>query len=208
MEVSWHTANATVIDRPVLAALHLNVGDMIHVSDLFTTFARLGGASQYIPRDRIIDGIDQTSLLLNGEGHSRRDYVFIYSGPKLGATVKEHYKMHWISADPLQAASGLTAVYDLLNDHREANPVIVGGFHFKEPFRRMRARHELWKNKYPDQPAAQGPAYTGIANARPETRALSLPPVDFKRLPFDPLEFIEQLDDLPFDPSSEPGIGQ
>ena len=122
--------------------------------------------------------------------------------------MKEHYKMHWISPDPLQAASGITAVYDLLNDHREASPVIVGGFHFKEPFRRMRARHELWKKKYPDKTAARGPAYTGIANARPETKALSRPPMDLRKLPFNPLDFIEQLDELPFDPSSEPGIGQ
>jgi arylsulfatase len=180
-------------------------GDIIHVTDLFTTFARLAGATQYIPTDRVIDGIDQTALLLNGEGHSRRDYVFIYAGPNLAATVKLHYKMHWISSDPLQAASGLTAVYDLLNDHREVNPILVGGFHFKEPFRRMRARHELWIKQYPHRERAGGPAYTGIANARPETRALIVPPADFKKLPFDPLEYIEHLDELPFDPSAEPG---
>jgi hypothetical protein len=34
------------------------------------------------------------------------------------------------------------------------------------------------------------------------------PPVDLKKLPFDPLEFIEHLDQIPFDPSSEPGPGQ
>jgi arylsulfatase len=183
-------------------------GDIIHVTDLYTTFARLAGATQYIPTDRVIDGIDQTALLLNGEGHSRRDYVFIYAGPTLAATVKLHYKMHWLSSDPLQAASGITAVYDLLNDHREVNPIVVGGFHFKEPFRRMRARHELWIKQYPHRERAGGPAYTGIANARPETRALIVPPANLKDLPFDPLEYIEHLDELPFDPSAEPGPKQ
>ncbi len=183
-------------------------GDMIHEVDLFTTFARLAGATKYIPTDRIIDGIDQTALLLKGDTHGRRDYVFIYQGPDLAATVKDHYKIHWTSADPGQAKSGITAVYDLYNDHREVNPIVVGGFHMKEPFKRMRARHELWKKKYPDRKAPHGPAYTGITNARPETIALSKPPVDFKKLPFDPLEFIEHLDQLPFDPSSEPGPGE
>jgi len=183
------------------------VGDIIHVTDLFTTFARLAGATEYIPTDRIIDGIDQTSLLLNGEGHGRRDYVFIYSGPRLAASVKEHYKMHWVSADPLQAASGITAVFDLYNDHREMNPMVVGGFQYKEPFRRMRARHELWIEKYPHLERARGPAYTGIVNARPETEALINPPVEFEKLPFDPLEFIEHLDQLPYDPSGEPTPG-
>jgi len=183
------------------------VSDIIHVTDLYTTFARLAQATQYIPRDRVIDGIDQTSFLVNGEGHSRRDYVFIYAGPNLAATVKEQYKMHWISPDPSQAASGITAVFDLYNDHREVRPVVVGGFHFKEPFRRMRARHELWIQKYPHMTRARGPAYTGISNARPETLALMNPPVDFRRLPFDVLQFIEHLDDLPFDPSGEPDLG-
>lgn len=78
----------------------------------------------------------------------------------------------------------------------------------KEPFKRMRARHELWKQKYPDRAHKHGPAYTGISNARPATIALSKPPVDLMKLPFNPLEFIKQLDQIPFDPSSEPGLGQ
>ena len=55
------------------------VGDIVHETDLFTTFARLGGATEYIPTDRIIDGIDLTYLLMEGDTHSRRDYVFIRS---------------------------------------------------------------------------------------------------------------------------------
>jgi arylsulfatase A-like enzyme len=182
-------------------------GDMIHEVDLFTTFARLAGATQNVPTDRIIDGIDQTALLFNGDTNGRRDFNFIYQGPDLAATVKDQYKIHWTSKDPAQAKSGLTAVYDLYNDHREVNPIVVGGFHMKEPFKRMRARHELWKQKYPDRHHKRAPAYTGIANARPETIAISQPPAALKELPFDMLEFINQLDNLPYDggDSSSPG---
>lgn len=183
-------------------------GDMIHETDLFTTFARLAGATEHIPTDRIIDGIDQTALLLKGDTHGRRDYNFIYQGPDLAATVKDQYKIHWTSNDPGQAKSGLTAVYDLYNDHREVSAMVVGAFHMKEPFKRMRARHELWKKKFPDREHKHGPAYTGIANARPATKALSKPPADLQKLPFDPLEFIKQLDQIPFDPSPEPGPGR
>ncbi len=174
------------------------VGDMIHEVDLFTTFARLAGATQYIPTDRIIDGIDQTQLLMHGDTHGRRDYNFTYQGPSLAATTKDQYKMHWISKDPSQAASGITAVYDLYNDHREVNPIVVGGFHMKEPFKRMRARHELWKEKYPDRHHKRGPSYTGISNARPATIAVSEPPAAMKELPYDVLDFIDKLDDLPW----------
>ncbi len=181
--------------------------DIIHVTDLYTTFARLGGALKHVPTDRVIDGIDQTSLLLNGDTHGRRDYVHIYTGPKLGATVKDQYKMHWISADPSQALSGITAAFDLYNDHREVNPLVTNMLHFKEPFRRMRARHELWIRKYPNMSAANGPAYTDIVNARPETKALMDPPADFKDLPFDPREVLEEMENLPFDAGGEPDFG-
>lgn len=181
-------------------------GDIVHVTDLFTTFARLAGALDHIPTDRVIDGVDQTSLLLNGDGFSRRDNVMIYSGPVLGASVKDHYKTHWLSSST-QALGGLTSVYDLYNDHREENPIVVGGFHFKEPFRRMRARHEMWIQKYPHIPRAHGPAYGGIENARPETVALSEAPEALKNLPFGMLDYIEQLPNLPFDPSGDVGIG-
>jgi len=182
--------------------------DIFHVTDLYTTFARLGGATDYIPRDRVIDGIDQTALLLKGDTHGRRDYVHIYAGPNLGASVKDHYKIHWISADPSQAESGLTSVYDLLNDQREIAPLTTQTFHFKEPFRRMRARHELWIKKYPNKQAARGPAYGDIVNARPETKQLMNPPADLQNLPFDLEDVIEQMDELPFDPGGEPGFGE
>ena len=57
------------------------VGDIIHETDLFTTFARLGGATAHVPTDRIVDGVDQTALLLKGDSYSRRDHVHIYTGP-------------------------------------------------------------------------------------------------------------------------------
>ena len=169
--------------------------EIIHVVDLLPTLGEIAGYK--VPDDRIIDGVDQTALLFNGDGSGRRDYVFIYTGNQLGASVKRHYKQHWISSDPT-ASSGIgAAYYDLYNDPREQTPLLTNMLHFKEPFRRMRARHELWKQKYPDRGAAHGPAYTSIANARPETRALINPPVDFQKLPFDPLEYLTF--ELPWD---------
>jgi arylsulfatase len=184
------------------------VGDIVHEVDLFTTFARLGGATQYIPSDRVIDGIDQTALFMNGDTHSRRDYVFIYAGPNMGATVKGNYKRHWISSDPAGEASGIPAgFYFLPADPREYTPMLVNLIHLKSPFNRMRLRHELWMKKYPNVEEKHGIPWTGIDNATPEVQALSKPYVDLKKLPFDPLEYIEHLDELPFDPNMDPGIG-
>jgi arylsulfatase len=173
------------------------VGDMLHVTDLFTTFARLGGAMKYIPRDRVIDGVDQTSLFLNGDGYSRRDYVMIYVGPNLAAGVKGRFKRDWKNATP-----GLSKneFYDLYTDQRERTGEMIEQFHVKSMFNRQRQRHELWMKKYPNRPdATPGPALTGIANIRPETKAISKWPVDPKKLPFDPAEVRKQ--PLPFSES-------
>lgn len=185
------------------------VGDIIHETDLFTTFARLGGATQYIPTDRIIDGVDETGLLLNGDTHSRRDHVFIYAGPSLGATVKGNYKRHWISSDPVGEASGIPAAfYFLPSDPRETTPMLTNLIHLKSPFNRMKLRHEIWKQTYPDSKEVRGVPWTGITNATPEILALGKPKIDASKLPFDPLQYVEHLDELPFDPSMDPGLGQ
>ncbi len=64
------------------------------------------------------------------------------------------------------------------------------------------------KDKYPDRHHKRGPSYTGIANARPETVAISQPPEAMKELPYDVLQFIEKFDDLPYDAAGDPGPGE
>ena len=168
------------------------VGDIVHVTDLYTTFARLAGATKHIPGDRVVDGIDQTALLLNGDGQSRRDYVFIYSGHTLGATVKGRYKRHWLGGGEVAASGMPEAYYDLYVDTREDNPMLVPLIHTQGQFNRMRARHELMKKKYPDKKKSFGIPYTGLSNARPETKAIAdQMRRNIKNLPFDIREFLE-----------------
>lgn len=184
------------------------VGDIVHETDLFTTFASLAGATAGIPTDRVVDGLDQRALFLNGDTHSRRDSVFIYAGPNLGATVKGNYKRHWISSDPVGEASGIPAGFFFLpSDPREKSPMLVNLIHLKSPFNRLRLRHNLWKKKYPDSKERHGIPFTGIENASDEVKALANPPVDMKNLPFDPFEYVEHLDEIPFDRSLDPGLG-
>lgn len=144
-------------------------GDIIHVSDLFTTIARLGDGMDEIPTDRVIDGIDQTSLLLNGDTYSRRDYVFLYNINTLEAVVKEQYKLD-LSSGVENAI--LAKFYDLFRDTREEWPVSteVGAWGGAK-FVRMVKRHMGRKIKYPDAPPATGMPYQGIDNLRPESKA-------------------------------------
>ena len=166
------------------------VNDIIHETDLFTTFARLGGALDNVPTDRVIDGIDQTPMLMNGDAHGRRDWVFIYSGDDLGATVKGRYKRHWIheGADTGTAA----AFYDLITDPRESSPKLVPLIWQSGQWDRMLKRHLNWMEKYPNRPKARGIPFTGIDNARPETLAIGERLQELRgQVPFDPLEFVD-----------------
>ncbi len=166
------------------------VGDIIHETDLFTTFANIGGATEHIPTDRIIDGIDQTSLILNGDGFSRRDYVFIYTGDELAATVKGRFKRDWRNALP-----GLSGpeFYDLYNDPREVSGMLIPMFAAKPMFSIMKTRHLMWKKNYPDQGQNRDFPLKNIENARPETIEASKPRIDPKKVPFDPREAIMQV---------------
>ena len=145
------------------------VSDIVHVTDLFTSLARLANADDKIPTDRLIDGVDQTALMLEGETHGRRDTVFIYSGDYLKAVVKEQYKMEMPKAGQNPIVANF---YDLHRDTREEWPLAteIGAWGGAE-FVRVITRHQQRKAKYPDEKPAFGRPYEGIENLRPETEA-------------------------------------
>ncbi|MEH6633766.1 MAG: sulfatase-like hydrolase/transferase [Halopseudomonas aestusnigri] len=146
--------------------------DIMHVSDFYTSFARLAGATDKIPRDRVIDGVDQTGVLLLGETHGRRDYIFNYEQSMLKSVVKNKFKMHLPGAgkNPIIDAG----FYDLYRDPREERPIdsIKLGTWAAGSFGAMIKRHMGLKQKYPDRKPTYGPVYGGVENIRPETQRL------------------------------------
>ena len=118
-----------------------------------TTFARLAQATEYIPRDRVIDGIDQTALLLNGEHHGRRDYVYIYENEILRSIVKQEFKMHM----PAPGVPGAAApVFNLYRDPREEHPQIGMALWSGASFQDMAKRHMMTIAKYPHLKLGKG----------------------------------------------------
>lgn len=145
------------------------VGDMIHITDLFTTFARLGGAEQHIPTDRVIDGLDQSALFLSGEGHGRRDYVFIYSSDTLRAVVKQKFKLEI----PPPGAPGVAAsIYDVYRDPREEAPLTEIALWAAASYQDIIARHQMTIARYPHAEVGSDRPYSGIVNLRPETESM------------------------------------
>ena len=146
-------------------------GDMIHVSDLYTTLAVIAGAEKLIPRDRVVDGVDQTTLFLEGDTKGRRDYIHMYEGGNLAATIKQQFKVHWPAPG---SPSFKLPVYDLYRDPREERPLKLEAMWSVAYFGDMRARHMAFKRKWPDRTEQEvsGVPYEGIENLRPETVAL------------------------------------
>ena len=144
------------------------VGDMVHVSDLYTTLARVGGATDEIPRDRVIDGLDQTSLWLNGDSYGRRDYAFLYNIHTLEAIVKEQFKLT-IPGGKMENAV-LAKFYHLFRDTREEYPLSTElGAWSSAKLVAMIQRHLARMQKYPRMGPGTGVPYKGIDNLRPET---------------------------------------
>ncbi|MFA3920684.1 sulfatase-like hydrolase/transferase [Ruegeria hyattellae] len=120
--------------------------DTLHVTDLFTTAARIAGATDHIPNDRITDGVDQTSLLLNGEGHGRRNFMAYYSGPKLGAIRYEDFKIHI-----KEGSGGLPGMefYNIKRDPGEKYGQLYPGLFAVAPMQNLLGQHTGRVQQFP-----------------------------------------------------------
>ena len=125
--------------------------DLLHVSDMFTTLARIGGVMDKIPTDRVTDGIDQTAFLLMGEDHSRRDYMFHYSGTDIGAVRFGKLKMHFYG---MQGGLPKFDMYNILRDPREEIGSKIGIYpylHTPVPFSQLVQSHLELMQQFPDR---------------------------------------------------------
>ncbi len=122
--------------------------DILHLTDLFTTAARIGGALDQIPSDRVTDGVDQTALLLLGEDHGRRNVMFHYSGGVLGAIRYEDFKAH-LSA----GHGGLPGLdfYNVMRDPGEKFGELYPGLFAVTPIQMILKSHMLMIRDFPNR---------------------------------------------------------
>ncbi len=108
--------------------------ELFDLMDLFNTSLRLAGASDKIPTDRYIDGIDQTSFLLADNGRSLREKVYVWNESHLMAMRMFEYKIHvkvvqshsqWLDIDMTTVSDiGLAPwLFNLYIDPKEQYPV-------------------------------------------------------------------------------------
>jgi arylsulfatase len=132
---------------PEMIAPNQDPVDILHITDLFTTAARLGGALDNIPEDRITDGVDQTALLLLGEDHGRRNMMFHYSGGDIGAIRYEDFKVHISS----ESHGGLPSMdfYNVMRDPGEKFGGLYAGLFVVTPVQMALREHMELIQKFP-----------------------------------------------------------
>jgi arylsulfatase len=127
--------------------------DLVQITDWFTTFASIAGAKHHIPDDRVIDGVDQSGLLLLGEGKSRRDYVFHYNRANLEAVRKDQIKLN---LKPRNPGFHFYEVYNLYHDPAERFPnELQNGIWAGPGITKMIQEHMLLITKYPHRTPAK-----------------------------------------------------
>ena len=119
--------------------------ELLQVTDMYTTAARIGGAMDEIPSDRVVDGLEQSSYLMAGTP-SRREYIFHYSGPNIGAIRVGQYKRHLAAAH-----GGLPGkdFYDIYKDPKEEHGVMAELLWAWVPFDDFTRMHNELIKKYP-----------------------------------------------------------
>jgi arylsulfatase len=98
--------------------------EIVHEVDTFTTLARVAGAE--LPKDRIIDGVDQSDFFIGKQEKSNREGFPCYVADTLHAVKWRHWKVHFVwqeyMFDPPQRLPN-PRMHNLIEDPRERTSV-------------------------------------------------------------------------------------
>ena len=124
--------------------------EIVHVVDMFTTLAKLGGAE--IPKDRPIDGVDQMNFFLGKQRSSNRAGFPVHIEAELYAVKWRNWKYHkvWLE-DMARTPAPLPTPYlfNLLRDPKEETNVAAESAWVMVPISRMISEFQQSVNRYP-----------------------------------------------------------
>lgn len=124
--------------------------EIVHIVDLYTTLAHVGGAQ--IPTDRAVDGVDQLAFLTGKQQNSNREGFPAYVTDRLSAVKWRNWKLHFFLQDSMfDPALPLSAprLYNLLTDLREEQNVIIENSWALHPMMRIVSDFKASLKQYP-----------------------------------------------------------
>jgi arylsulfatase len=159
---TYHTAMEGALRVPFIlrwpgkVAPGRETNEIVHVTDLFPTLARIIGAQ--VPQDRPIDGIDQLDFFL-GKSASKREGFCYYIKQELRAAKWRDWKMHIVwEVEPNAGPKHLETpwVFNVITDPKEESDVGDANSWVRGPIRKMiRAFQESLKDFPPVPPGAE-----------------------------------------------------
>lgn len=141
---TYHTAMEGSLRVPFIARWPGRIApgrvsnEMVHVTDLFTTLARLGGAG--IPQDRPIDGVDQLAFLLGETERSAREGFLFHIKNELRAVKWRDWKLHFHWEPEVNEGKGKLEspyLFNITRDPKEETDVLVFNTWVMGPMLRM-----------------------------------------------------------------------
>ncbi|MBY4598139.1 arylsulfatase [bacterium BD-1] len=159
---TYHTAMEGSLRVPFVARWpgHIRPGrvsnEVVHVTDLFTTLARLGGSD--VPDDRPIDGVDQTEFLIDNAEKSKREGFLYHIKNELRALKWRDWKMHYYWEPAVNQGQGKLEspyLFNLTRDPKEETDVLVHNTWVMGPMLRMVREFNQSVQMHPHTPPGQ-----------------------------------------------------
>jgi len=124
--------------------------EIVHIVDLYTTLARVGGAE--VPKDRPVDGVDQLDFFLGKQAASNREGFPAYVADRLTAVKWRNWKMHLIRQDTMYDPPQrlpLPRIINLLTDLKEERDLNLHHSWVTYPMMKIVRQFEASLEEYP-----------------------------------------------------------
>lgn len=159
---TYHTAMEGSLRVPFIARWPGRIqpgrvsNEIVHVTDLFTTLAAVGGAA--LPQDRPIDGVDQRAFLFGEQAKSAREGFLFYIKQELRAAKWRDWKLHFYWEPEVNQGQGKLEspyLFNVTRDPKEETDVLVFNTWVMGPMLRMIRDFNASAAAHPHTPPGQ-----------------------------------------------------
>ncbi|SHN87142.1 arylsulfatase [Bradyrhizobium erythrophlei] len=124
--------------------------EIVHAVDLFPTLAKFAGAE--VPKDRPIDGVDQSDFFTGKTEKSARDGILIWCADRLQAVKWKNFKVHFYQQETMVSPPVKLAIpllFNLYTNPREDQDKQITDSWIFGPVLKMVGEFEASTKKYP-----------------------------------------------------------